>query len=875
MLALEPGRTVSADRLAEGLWGDELPPSAAKMVQLYVSHLRRVLDGDGVRIVTHGRGYELQLPERRRRRRALRAAGGRVAPARRARAVARRRARRPRRRAVRGGRDPPARGAARARGRVRDRRRPRGGPPRRGGRRARRARRRASAARAPARPADARALPLRPPVRGARGLPRRARRARRARSGSSRAPSCSACTTRSSRRTPRSTCRAAAEPDAAPRAAAAHAAHAAGRRRRRAARRRPGVRAHPRARRRGPAGHRRGRRRADRSGERSHHRAEYAVGKSPSAVVAGGGSVWVANAADGTVTRIDRERDERVDDPGRRRARRRSRSAAARCGWPTATGATVAQVDPGSNKVVQRVRGRQRAARRWPRRRGALWVASGVDGRVRRDRPRRAAASPARSAVGANPTAIAAGAGALWVASEEAGTVTRDRRRAPAPRSPIRGRQRAERARGGRGRGVGRQPPRRHALADRPGHERGVVDRSASAATRPRSRPARARCGWRAGRRASSPRRAGRTARGRADRSTGAARRRSRSPADRCGRRRTPRRPRIAAGRCACSCRTRPAALVPMDWLHPAAYTTWATSQLELAGLRRPRRATGASRARPARRSSARSPRARRHRAADGRTYVFTLRRGVALLRRQPGAAHRRARVDGALPAGHARAPAADHSRRSSPASRAPRRACAGRRGASSARGIEVDERSADGHHPSHPPDADFLHKLATSFAFVVPADSARRPRRAARRPAPARTASPRWDSQARRDARPQPLLPVDPARRAGRLRGPDRGPASYPEPTIERADRGRPARRRGRDGPRRPVQQPRSREPHPRARGQLAGPVHSAPQPTSEWMFLNVRRRPFDDPRVRQRDQPRDRPRDRVVELAGGSEVG
>src|SRR3954471_14513752 len=63
MLALEPGRTVSADRLAEGLWGDRLPASAPKMVQLYVSRLRRVLDGDGVRIVTHGRGYELQLPD--------------------------------------------------------------------------------------------------------------------------------------------------------------------------------------------------------------------------------------------------------------------------------------------------------------------------------------------------------------------------------------------------------------------------------------------------------------------------------------------------------------------------------------------------------------------------------------------------------------------------------------------------------------------------------------------------------------------------------------------------------------------------------------------------------------------------------------------
>jgi ABC-type transport system substrate-binding protein/DNA-binding SARP family transcriptional activator/DNA-binding beta-propeller fold protein YncE len=63
MLALEPGRTVSGDRLAEGLWGDELPASAPKMVQLYVSRLRRVLDGDGVRIVTHGRGYELQLAD--------------------------------------------------------------------------------------------------------------------------------------------------------------------------------------------------------------------------------------------------------------------------------------------------------------------------------------------------------------------------------------------------------------------------------------------------------------------------------------------------------------------------------------------------------------------------------------------------------------------------------------------------------------------------------------------------------------------------------------------------------------------------------------------------------------------------------------------
>ncbi len=63
MLALEPGRTVSADRLAEGVWGESLPLSAPKMVQLYVSRLRRALDGDAVRIVTRGRGYALELAE--------------------------------------------------------------------------------------------------------------------------------------------------------------------------------------------------------------------------------------------------------------------------------------------------------------------------------------------------------------------------------------------------------------------------------------------------------------------------------------------------------------------------------------------------------------------------------------------------------------------------------------------------------------------------------------------------------------------------------------------------------------------------------------------------------------------------------------------
>jgi DNA-binding SARP family transcriptional activator len=63
MLALDVGSTVSAERLIDGLWGDEPPATAAKMVQLYVSQLRKAMamHGDNGVIATHGRGYQLQL----------------------------------------------------------------------------------------------------------------------------------------------------------------------------------------------------------------------------------------------------------------------------------------------------------------------------------------------------------------------------------------------------------------------------------------------------------------------------------------------------------------------------------------------------------------------------------------------------------------------------------------------------------------------------------------------------------------------------------------------------------------------------------------------------------------------------------------------
>src|SRR4051812_6649783 len=62
MLGLEANRTVAADRLIEGLWGEEPPPSAAKMIQNYVWRLRRALEEESeTEILTHGRGYELRI----------------------------------------------------------------------------------------------------------------------------------------------------------------------------------------------------------------------------------------------------------------------------------------------------------------------------------------------------------------------------------------------------------------------------------------------------------------------------------------------------------------------------------------------------------------------------------------------------------------------------------------------------------------------------------------------------------------------------------------------------------------------------------------------------------------------------------------------
>jgi predicted ATPase/DNA-binding SARP family transcriptional activator len=63
MLALKAGSSVSTERLIDGLWGEQPPATANKLVQVYVSQLRKALAGstDGAEIVTRRHGYELRV----------------------------------------------------------------------------------------------------------------------------------------------------------------------------------------------------------------------------------------------------------------------------------------------------------------------------------------------------------------------------------------------------------------------------------------------------------------------------------------------------------------------------------------------------------------------------------------------------------------------------------------------------------------------------------------------------------------------------------------------------------------------------------------------------------------------------------------------
>jgi len=59
-LVISAGQTCPSDRLIDAVWGESPPRSAGKLVQLYISQLRKVLPA---RIHTRGFGYALELLE--------------------------------------------------------------------------------------------------------------------------------------------------------------------------------------------------------------------------------------------------------------------------------------------------------------------------------------------------------------------------------------------------------------------------------------------------------------------------------------------------------------------------------------------------------------------------------------------------------------------------------------------------------------------------------------------------------------------------------------------------------------------------------------------------------------------------------------------
>jgi predicted ATPase/DNA-binding SARP family transcriptional activator len=63
LLLVSPNRAISTDRLIDELWGDDPPPSARHLVQVYASRLRNVLgsDGEGSRISHENDGYLVRV----------------------------------------------------------------------------------------------------------------------------------------------------------------------------------------------------------------------------------------------------------------------------------------------------------------------------------------------------------------------------------------------------------------------------------------------------------------------------------------------------------------------------------------------------------------------------------------------------------------------------------------------------------------------------------------------------------------------------------------------------------------------------------------------------------------------------------------------
>ena len=158
----------------------------------------------------------------------------------------------------------------------------------------------------------------------------------------------------------------------------------------------------------------------DASGKRI---AEVPVTGRPSAVAAGAGAVWVADAVDGSVLRIDPEEQHVADRIGVGRDPEAVVVGDGLVWVANSQDGTVSQINPDKGNVVDTVRvGNGPTGLAFTP--GAVWVVNELDATLSRVSSRTGQVV-GTVPLGENPTAIAAGLGAVWVTSEEAGLLLR------------------------------------------------------------------------------------------------------------------------------------------------------------------------------------------------------------------------------------------------------------------------------------------------------------------------------------------------------------------------------------------------------------------------------------------------------------------
>ena len=153
-----------------------------------------------------------------------------------------------------------------------------------------------------------------------------------------------------------------------------------------------------------------------------------AVGAQPVAVAAGGGSLWVANMHDDTLTRLD-PTTRRVLGTVPLGGAPTALTTTADAVWVSDESGRILRIDPEYDRAVtmRQLTAGSAASRgvSWPLLSafGSVWVAD-PDGYVTR-LDSQTGRTIAAVEVGENPTALAAGAGSVWVANGADGTVTR------------------------------------------------------------------------------------------------------------------------------------------------------------------------------------------------------------------------------------------------------------------------------------------------------------------------------------------------------------------------------------------------------------------------------------------------------------------